>query len=238
MPCRGQFEGRRSRARARGGLALRPRGDLGEGHRPSSRLTMASKSASASRPLGICSTPIHTTPSSTRGTSPPTFEAVEDCAKAHAMCRRLLSSSRTSSRWPSGSGGSGSTWFCADVCTATCRVISRQTEHDASAAPPLLEACISACRSWRTSRAACVRGVGYCRVRAEGAVSASGPPRPSLGAMRWRCRHCAPRPAQVITRVPAPGSDSRARSGPGPRLRDSAPRSSVPRPARRHRARR
>jgi hypothetical protein len=36
---------------------------------------------------------------------------------------------------------------CADVCAATVRVTSRQTETDAAVTRPLLEACAAACRS-------------------------------------------------------------------------------------------
>jgi len=36
---------------------------------------------------------------------------------------------------------------CADVCTATLGVISRQTAFDASVARPLLEACAGVCKS-------------------------------------------------------------------------------------------
>ena len=36
---------------------------------------------------------------------------------------------------------------CADVCTATVRVISRQTEYDAGVTRSLLEACAATCKS-------------------------------------------------------------------------------------------
>ena len=36
---------------------------------------------------------------------------------------------------------------CVDVCTATSRVIGRQTEYDASLTRPLLESCVAICRS-------------------------------------------------------------------------------------------
>jgi hypothetical protein len=38
-------------------------------------------------------------------------------------------------------------WDCADVCTATLGVVTRQTAYDASVTRPLLEACIAACIS-------------------------------------------------------------------------------------------
>jgi Domain of Unknown Function (DUF326) len=36
---------------------------------------------------------------------------------------------------------------CVDVCTATLRVIGRQTQYDASLTRPLLESCMAICRS-------------------------------------------------------------------------------------------
>jgi hypothetical protein len=36
---------------------------------------------------------------------------------------------------------------CADICATTSRVVSRQTEYVANVTRPLLEACITACRS-------------------------------------------------------------------------------------------
>jgi hypothetical protein len=36
---------------------------------------------------------------------------------------------------------------CADVCTATVGVTSRQTEYDAKVTKPLLEACVAICKS-------------------------------------------------------------------------------------------
>ncbi|HEX8859249.1 MAG TPA: four-helix bundle copper-binding protein [Actinomycetes bacterium] len=36
---------------------------------------------------------------------------------------------------------------CADVCAATVRVASRQTEYDANVTRPLLEACAATCKS-------------------------------------------------------------------------------------------
>jgi len=36
---------------------------------------------------------------------------------------------------------------CADVCTATLGVVSRQTAFDASVVRPLLEACVGVCKS-------------------------------------------------------------------------------------------
>jgi uncharacterized membrane protein len=56
---------------------------------------------------------------------------------------------------------------CADVCTATVRVISRQTEYDANVTRALLEACATTCKS---SGDECERHAHlheHCRVCAE-----------------------------------------------------------------------
>jgi len=37
-------------------------------------------------------------------------------------------------------------WDCADVCTATLAVVTRQTAYDATVTKPLLEACVAACK--------------------------------------------------------------------------------------------
>jgi hypothetical protein len=37
-------------------------------------------------------------------------------------------------------------WDCADVCTATLGVVTRQTAYDASVTRPLLEACAAVCK--------------------------------------------------------------------------------------------
>jgi Domain of Unknown Function (DUF326) len=36
---------------------------------------------------------------------------------------------------------------CADICSATSRVLSRQTEYDPDVTRPLLDACITVCKS-------------------------------------------------------------------------------------------
>lgn len=38
-------------------------------------------------------------------------------------------------------------WDCADVCSATLGVVTRQTAYDASVTKPLLEACMAVCKS-------------------------------------------------------------------------------------------
>jgi hypothetical protein len=56
---------------------------------------------------------------------------------------------------------------CADVCTTTAGVTSRQTEYDANVTRPLLQACMAACKS---SGDECERHAmmhAHCRVCAE-----------------------------------------------------------------------
>ena len=56
---------------------------------------------------------------------------------------------------------------CADSCTATLRVLSRQTEYDANLTRPQLQACVAACTSCGDE---CGRHAGmhaHCRVCAE-----------------------------------------------------------------------
>jgi hypothetical protein len=56
---------------------------------------------------------------------------------------------------------------CADVCTATVRVTSRQTEYDAGVTRPLLEACAAACKSCGDECERHARMHEHCRVCAE-----------------------------------------------------------------------
>ncbi|MCX6465916.1 MAG: four-helix bundle copper-binding protein [Pseudonocardiales bacterium] len=57
---------------------------------------------------------------------------------------------------------------CADVCTATGRVLSRQTAYDAALTRAVLEACATACRTCGDECAAHgERGMEHCRVCAE-----------------------------------------------------------------------
>jgi hypothetical protein len=56
---------------------------------------------------------------------------------------------------------------CADVCTATLRVASRQTEYDANVTRPLLEACVAACRSCGDECERHAEMHEHCRVCAE-----------------------------------------------------------------------
>jgi hypothetical protein len=56
---------------------------------------------------------------------------------------------------------------CADVCAATLRVVSRQTEYDANVTRPLLEACVAACRSCGDECERHAQMHEHCRVCAE-----------------------------------------------------------------------
>jgi hypothetical protein len=57
---------------------------------------------------------------------------------------------------------------CADLCSTTGRVMSRQTEYDANVSRALLEACVVACSSCGDE---CERhgqhGMEHCRICAE-----------------------------------------------------------------------
>jgi uncharacterized membrane protein len=56
---------------------------------------------------------------------------------------------------------------CADVCTATLRVASRQTEYDANVTTSLLEACATTCRSCADQCERHAHRHEHCRVCAE-----------------------------------------------------------------------
>ena len=56
---------------------------------------------------------------------------------------------------------------CADVCTATVRVISRQTEYDANVTRSLLEACATTCKSRGDECERHAHMHEHCRVCAE-----------------------------------------------------------------------
>ena len=61
---------------------------------------------------------------------------------------------------------------CADVCIAAGRVLSRQTEYDASLWRAVLEACAQACRTCGDECAEhAEHGMEHCRVCAEACTS-------------------------------------------------------------------
>jgi len=55
-------------------------------------------------------------------------------------------------------------WDCADVCTATLGVVSRQTAYDAGVTRPLLEACIATCKSCGDECERHAQHHAHCRV--------------------------------------------------------------------------
>jgi len=55
-------------------------------------------------------------------------------------------------------------WDCADVCTATLGVVTRQTAYDARVTRPLLEACVAVCRSCGDECARHAPHHEHCRV--------------------------------------------------------------------------
>jgi hypothetical protein len=55
-------------------------------------------------------------------------------------------------------------WDCADICTATLGVISRQTAFNASVTRPLLEACVAVCKSCGDECERHARHHEHCRV--------------------------------------------------------------------------
>lgn len=57
---------------------------------------------------------------------------------------------------------------CADICAATGRVVSRQTEYDANVTRAQLEACVAACKSCGDEcEVHAQHGMEHCRVCAE-----------------------------------------------------------------------
>ena len=56
---------------------------------------------------------------------------------------------------------------CADICTTTLRVASRQTDYDANVTRPVLEACVAACTSCGDECERHAQMHAHCRVCAE-----------------------------------------------------------------------
>lgn len=56
---------------------------------------------------------------------------------------------------------------CADVCTATLRVVSRQTDYDANVTRSVLQACITVCKSCGDECGRHAQMHEHCRVCAE-----------------------------------------------------------------------
>jgi hypothetical protein len=72
---------------------------------------------------------------------------------------------------------------CADICSATGRVLSRQTEYDATVTRAMLEACLVACRSCGDECAAHGAHMEHCRICAETCRSCAQACRELLDAM-------------------------------------------------------
>lgn len=73
---------------------------------------------------------------------------------------------------------------CADVCTATGRVIARQTEYDANVSRSILEACIAACRACGDECERHAHHHEHCRICAESCRRCEQSCRDLLEAMR------------------------------------------------------
>jgi hypothetical protein len=73
---------------------------------------------------------------------------------------------------------------CADVCTATLRVVSRQTDYDANVTGPVLEACVAICRSCGDECERHAEMHEHCRVCAEACRRCEQACRNLLAAMK------------------------------------------------------
>jgi Domain of Unknown Function (DUF326) len=76
------------------------------------------------------------------------------------------------------------TEYDANVCTATSRVISRQTEYDANVTRPLLEACIAACQSCADECERHAEPMAHCLICAERSRECERACQDLLAAMR------------------------------------------------------
>jgi hypothetical protein len=56
---------------------------------------------------------------------------------------------------------------CADICTATVGVVSRQAEYDANVTRPLLESCVAICKSCGDECERHAPHMAHCRVCAD-----------------------------------------------------------------------
>ena len=73
---------------------------------------------------------------------------------------------------------------CADICTATAAVTSRQTDYDANVTRPLLEACVAICKSCGDECERHARMHEHCRVCAEACRSCEQACRGLLDTMK------------------------------------------------------
>ena len=73
---------------------------------------------------------------------------------------------------------------CADICTATAAVTSRQTAYDANVARPLLEACVVSCKTCGDECERHARHHAHCRVCEQACRHCEQACRQLLGAMK------------------------------------------------------
>lgn len=73
---------------------------------------------------------------------------------------------------------------CADICSATSRVISRQTDYDAKVTRPLIEACIAACASCADECERHASMMEHCRICAARCRACEATCRDLVAAMR------------------------------------------------------
>ena len=73
---------------------------------------------------------------------------------------------------------------CTDLCTATARIVTGQTEYDANVAKPLLEACAAICKSCGDECERHARTHAHCRVCAEACRRCEKACRELLGALK------------------------------------------------------
>ena len=73
---------------------------------------------------------------------------------------------------------------CADVCTATAAVTSRQTAYDATITRPLLEACIATCKSCGDECERHARMHEHCRICEQACRRCEQACRELLGALK------------------------------------------------------
>jgi hypothetical protein len=93
-----------------------------------------------------------------------TIDALNDCAQA---CTADADSDLSEQHLPELVTCIRLCLDCADICAATVRVTSRQTEDDASLAKPLLQACAAACKSCGDECERHAQMHKHCRVCAE-----------------------------------------------------------------------
>lgn len=108
-----------------------------------------------------------------------TIEILDDCANACTQCADACLSGRDLAALAK---CIRLNLDCADICTTTGRVVSRQTEYDANVTRPLLEACIAVCASCADE---CERhaSMEHCRICAE------------------RCRECEQACQALLARI-------------------------------------